>query len=312
MARDPDRIEDEIEVTRARIESRLEALSSQFTPANIVERALGTDDLGSHDSLEAIAHKARQSPISAALIGAGLVGLFLAGRNETPSTKIHRESARQPAANLPSDEADPAKRVSSHIDRLEDAARSGAGDVKRTAADAVDSIKQGAKSARDTMTGAVDSVSSTVGNAAESAIEAARAAPVRARAQSEMAVDWIKENPLPAGLMALAAGAALSSLFAARRAGDLPADRYRASRELHEEARQEEELRAMRRADAEHLARNAPKPAAEPRKPATKSKKTAGARTRKPAAAKTAATKTSPASRIERDTAVLGEKPDKG
>lgn len=331
MARDPDRIEEEIAVTRARIESRLDGLSDQFTPSRVVERALGTGDLNSYDSLEAIVEKARKNPIAASLIGAGLVGLFLAGRrDDEPEAYPQPVVTRAPEGDVEAHgrhPVDPARRVGEHISALGDAVESGRENVSQSARSVSESARETASSIKDSVSGAAEGLSESVSHAAGRAREVARAAPVRARAQTEVAVDWVRENPLPAGLFAVAAGAAISSYFAVRRSNDAPANRYAATRDLYEEARREEEMQAMRRRDAEHLARNAQQTGAAAAKPATKKPTAAAAKKRtgttsstgrksaskKRASEKAAASSMQPsgtsANLVDRDTAVLGEKP---
>ena len=263
MDRDPDTIESEIERTRSRIEARLDALSSQFTPSNLMDRALGTDSTNTEqDTFGLMVERARSNPYSALLIGAGLAGMVL--NKPKPRPVVDPRVAAPGTYPIEPYSDDPAARIGHNIDTLETQASALSRDVSETVGDVVETVTSTVGSAVDSVKGAVAGVTGRVRNAAyrgEAAYadtrrsaaarasewnEYAREAPVRARAGADFAVDWMRTNPLPTGLFALAAGAAVASLFAAGRA-DTPRSRAASAEELHARAEAEAARRAARR-----------------------------------------------------------------
>lgn len=226
--RDPDRLENEIEDTRSRIEGRLDLLSAQFTPSNLIDRALGSGSSESDgDSFAVMIERTRSNPLSAALIAAGLAGMFLRQPERRPvDTEVDRRPI-EPYSN------DPAERIAHNISALETQADSIRGDVNSTAGSIVDTVTSAAASVRNAAGDVVDRVTGSAqrtGNDARSAYvrtryrsertmdemgRTMRDAPDRAKANAEYAVDWVKENPLPSSLFALAVGATLATVFAA-------------------------------------------------------------------------------------------------
>ena len=141
-----------------------------------------------------------------------------------------------------------AAQASGRADELSRQAGDAVDAVRDTVSGAVESVKDAVSSAYDTVTGKADETYRRASLTAEEyrrearyrterAKMEARRAPVVARARAEQAVDWVRENPVPAGLMALALGATVASILAPK---SQPRSRYGAARELYEDAREEE------------------------------------------------------------------------
>ena len=132
-------------------------------------------------------------------------------------------------------------RASARAQDLSDQAEAAMDSVKETISDTVDSVRDTVSSAYASVTGSAEEMSREARIRAEQARYQARRSPVVAKARAEQAIDWVRENPVPSGLMALALGATVASFLAPK---SQPRSRADAARRLHEEARAEE-LRPM-------------------------------------------------------------------
>lgn len=237
-SRKPEEIEDDIDAIRARMEKRLQDLGQALDPMQIFGQVTGTQNTTGAETIGALVETAKRNPISAALLGAGMLGLFYSNRQAPRDAELHNNEASAP---LMSD--DPAERMAARIDQLEAELRQARDDAKLQVETAKAQVKGKAAAAKN----AVENVNETMGDSydrakerassllddgRESAVSAARRAPQRAKVQTEIIADWVKENPAPAGFMALAVGAVISSLFTARKASS----RSEAGRGLYEEA----------------------------------------------------------------------------
>ncbi len=228
LDRDPDKIETDIERTRSRIEGSLDRLSAQFTPSNLIDRALHTDSTTADtDSFGLMVERARSNPLSAALIAAGLAGMILRKPAPQPVDASVERHPIEPYSN------DPAERIAHNIssletqaDNLRDDVGTAAGSVAESVSSAVDSVRDAAGNMVDRVTGlaqrgereARSTYAQTRYRTERTAGDIRRTmrdAPRRTRANADYAADWIKENPLPSGLFALALGATVATVFAA-------------------------------------------------------------------------------------------------
>lgn len=243
----PQAIQNEIEQTRSRIEQRLEVLSHDVSPGNLISRALGTEQASLPDAVNSAVQVARANPIAACMALAGLAGLAIGG-TRNPAT-----SNPQPATTT--HHPDVAKRVGDSAATLKERAAQAAERVQKTATDLTNQVSGTASSTaeavsssaastsgfvRETAAAVSDTIERTVGQieaASGTVTRELKAAPVRARVSGDHAVAWIKHNPVPAGLAAIAAGAVAASIFTARRA-ETPATRAEAGRELFEKAQE--------------------------------------------------------------------------
>ncbi len=217
----PEYIEDRIAETRARFDRRATELSASLTPDRIVSEAIGSRSGSPADTLDALMHTAKSSPISFLLAGIGLAGIML-----NKSTRPTMRERQLPVAT------DPAERTGDHIHALKAQASSFADDVS----EAVGSIQE---KASDLLSGASDGAASATGSARETtasyadaayrnsvagykvsrnrAAHLARHAPERAAHIAGDAGSWVRDNPIPVSLAALALGAAAASFISYKR-----------------------------------------------------------------------------------------------
>ena len=145
---------------------------------------------------------------------------------------------------------DPAERIAHNISALETQADDLRSDVSSTVGSIVDTVTSAVDTVRGTASDVVDRVTGSAKRTSQDASSAyaqtryrteqvagdvrrtMRDAPVRAKANAEYAADWIKENPLPSSLFALAVGATIATVFAAgnshapRRSTRVPDDTF--------------------------------------------------------------------------------------
>ncbi|MFD0916492.1 DUF3618 domain-containing protein [Pseudahrensia aquimaris] len=144
----------------------------------------------------------------------------------------------------------------------------------------MEQIKAEASAKKAKLSAKVENAKDVLAETSAKARNTAKRSPTLVRGKAEGVVDWVADNPVASGLMAVAVGAAVSSIFASRP----NRSRLEASEELHDIA------------DAEQAPRQASKKAAPVKKTSAKRKP---ANKAKPSKASVAA--------IERSTAVLGE-----
>jgi hypothetical protein len=188
--RTPEDIEAEIDRIRERMDATLTDLEFRLTP-----RELLRDGINSLSGLQGsryvgryvgkLLHLGRRYPKPAAVAGAGLAGLFLAGRRYKTHT---------------SDDQDSAARLSNAME----AARETMQDTKQT-------LAKGAGTAKDKLVGATSS-------AMERASDLAGSAGKRLREAGSSMHSVTRERPIAAGAVALAlAAAVLMSIPSVRR-----------------------------------------------------------------------------------------------
>ncbi|MDF2370446.1 MAG: hypothetical protein P1V21_06570 [Rhizobiaceae bacterium] len=242
-----EQIEDAIENTRSRIDSRLDQMGDTFSPAGFLSNLLGEDGQPASNIGASLVNKARENPFSALLVGAGLAGFFMAGRARSNGQQdVHPQRPLGETHVDPIVSGDPAERVGQRVHDLKNQAegiRDGVADsvedLNRAAKDGMDLARSAVRSSFDDVSDKVtdmagktaDAVNQTSSQAKErgrdyadrlhskanAAGRAVRKQADRSRDGVETAANWVKDNPIPAGLMALAAGAAAASILAAKR-----------------------------------------------------------------------------------------------
>ncbi len=269
MTSDAERLEDEIRNTRARIDMKMNELENKLSPSSFLNAALGDGNEHIADLGNTMVKKARENPVSALLIGAGVAGLFLASRSQNNKgaydepTGLAGQSVAQPRPA-----SDPAERIAQNaesirkelnelrdsvaqsVEDFNEAARKGSDAARETVRDASERVRQASDRvaeyansatralgdapdhAREIGRNVADAVRSGVDSAGHYASKQARATRYRA----DSAAEWVRENPVSAGLVALAVGAAAASVFTARK----PSASVEASRKLHNAARERE------------------------------------------------------------------------
>ena len=247
MTQRTEQIEDAIENTRSRIDSRLDQMGDTFSPAGFLSNLLGEDGQPASNIGASLVNKARENPFSALLVGAGLAGFFIAGRAR--SNGQHDVKPERPLGEShvdPMVSGDPAERVGQRVHDLKNQAESIRDGVTDNVEDLNRAAKDGMDLARRSVRRSFDDVSDKVTNLAEKTADvvnqsssqakergreyadrlhsqanaaghAVRKQADRSRDGVESAANWVRDNPIPAGLMALAAGAAAASILAAKR-----------------------------------------------------------------------------------------------
>lgn len=232
-------IEDDIERIRERMGTSIERLGSELNPGRMIKSAFGTEGTSGNETLDMVATKARENPIPTALVGIGLLGIFL--------SRGHKGSGAKPAqrSSTRGQTGEPSERVGKHLADLQEGAdqaiesasnkvatanahvksevKAAKNSLENASTRLATSISENATAAKDAISTGAEDASIRAAAARKLAAEKLRQVPADTTVKAKGAVDWVKENPVPAGLMALAAGAALSSFFTTRSSGKQPA-----------------------------------------------------------------------------------------
>ena len=180
--RTPEQIETEIDRIRSKMDSTLSELEVRLTP-----RELMRDGIESVSHLDAgryafkLASLARRYPMPAAFAGAGLAGIFLAGRQQ-----YRRRSERSQVADT----------GSARLSAVAQTARDKLQETKQT-------LAQSAGTARAKLSGATSSAMERAGDIAGSAGKQLRKAGASAQTVA-------RERPMAVGAVALAVAAAVA------------------------------------------------------------------------------------------------------
>ncbi|MBW8636680.1 hypothetical protein K1W69_05705 [Hoeflea sp. WL0058] len=268
MTSDAERIEDEIRNTRARIDMKMNELENKLSPSGFLNAALGDGNEQVADLGNAMVKKAKENPVSALLIGAGLAGLYLASRSQSAkggndeTTEFAAEPIAQPKPTDPAERiAQNAESIRNELNELRDSVAQSVEEFSAAASKGSDAARESVHNASERVRQASDRVAEyansatralgdvpdhareigrTVTDTVRSGVDSAghfaskQARVTRHRADS--AAEWVRENPVSAGLVALAVGAAAASIFTARK----PSASVEASRKLHSAARERE------------------------------------------------------------------------
>jgi len=191
MSTDPDQIRREIDRTRSDLSENVNALGDKVNPGSIARRQVGRVKgaatsvketiLGSDadptdggavgtvthtvgDAPNAVARKAKGSPVAAGLIAFG-AGLLVSSM--LPASKVEQQAAekvKDTAQPLVDNVADTAKEAAAH---LKEPAQQAFEEVKTTASDAADTVKQEATSAAGDVKGQAQDSKDSVQHAAQ-------------------------------------------------------------------------------------------------------------------------------------------------
>jgi len=200
-----------IQTARQKAHDAMDGISNRMK--NVKDQASATIERF-RPQIDSMANYAREEPGKALLIsaavGAGLMGVVaLLARSGTESSMPSASRLRQAAA----DAADSVRQAASEsIDRLRKAARDTTGDARSRANDQLDDARDQADSLTKTARGkakqAYDSLSDTMSQWRD------QAGPLvdKIRPQLDTVMDYAKDDPAKALLLAAAAGAALMGL----------------------------------------------------------------------------------------------------
>jgi ElaB/YqjD/DUF883 family membrane-anchored ribosome-binding protein len=307
MSRETERYEDEVGEIRDRMIRRIDLLANEFAPQSLLAKATGNAEAGledaidiAADTIDAAADTVRRNPLSAALIGAGVLGIIAsraadritfpddektdvnigvegvdAGGRRYAASGTRRQTLNENISERTAQMTHAAKSKVEEAKSRVDELKTQASDL---ASDAGDTIRETAQSVRTATADTIDSARDTLKDTADDLGRRGREAGDAAVRKGRDTGHWIKDNPVATGLMVMAAGAAIGSVLTARRGGSDAGET--ASEALEQEAEEREETTDGRKgADRfDHLAREA-----EPKIPA----KTAGQKTKSARAGKT-------------------------
>jgi hypothetical protein len=189
MTKSSERIEEEIDGIRDRMRSRVDSAARELSPKAIAARLTGKEDPSTTELLEWAVRKARNNPLSTALVAVGLLG-FATQSNER-ARRLTRDGLNEGS-----------RRVRGYAHD--------AGDI------AVEKADDALHYAREATQGASRAIRRT-GHDVE---DFARRGADRSAEYGREGADWVRHNPTATGLFALAIGAAAASVFAARRRED--------------------------------------------------------------------------------------------
>ena len=260
--RDPEQIEADIEYTRERIDQTISALEHQFSPGQLVDRALGYTRAHGTDFADNLVSTVSRNPIPALMAGVGLAWLA-ASRNRVPPAEeyhplVEGSDAGYTAAGgryrapggtayeTGSDDDDEPSRTERAKERVGSAASSAADSARRAGA----SVRRGAHDARESMSHAASRARSAASRAGHGISGGAHSA-------ADQLQQWHEDNPLVMGGLAFALGAALGAATPNTRREDELMGEYgeRARDRVAREARRQEAKVADKAADAAESAR---------------------------------------------------------
>ncbi|WP_298447477.1 DUF3618 domain-containing protein [uncultured Marinobacter sp.] len=252
-SRSPEEIEREIERERAGLTGALDDLQNKFSIESIARQV--SDQFREHggDIGRSVSEAVKSNPVALALTGVGLAWLIMGDRSGGRDRYDHNRSYGRPDFNY-NDEGPGIRTRRSNVDSSASGNLSGArsnavGEARSARSPVTDKAKGAARAVSDKAQSAADSAhnlaSSATDRAAtwreqltegtenfteearnrviaarESAIDARDAAASYARQGRERAVDMFEEQPLVAGALAVAVGAALGAALPRSRMED--------------------------------------------------------------------------------------------
>lgn len=199
----PEEIEDDITETQERIGRRAEALRDGMRPGNLIQEFLPKNGALS-DSIDRVIDLAREKPLQSAVVGAGLVWLLA---SDGKSSSGHKESGY---------DASVGRRVGESVREFRKTAAETANSTKQKADEFADAASRTGSNMRSAATGAAEATAERASELAGTTADTIGAAPGRIADVGRRGGSWMRENPIPAGLMCIAAGAAIASVVTAR------------------------------------------------------------------------------------------------
>ena len=244
-SRDPDQLQDEIEVLQNRMAERLDRVTTAFTPQNLIAQVTGERNPDMFTTLDTVVDTARRNPVAAALIGAGMAQLLLGGRRDDPREEQRMAMMRSGEYGVEGMGADGRLFAASGTESLneyDDAYGDDMGASRDMARDpeTVEGMERSVRKLQDRAAARLSAATSALSGMyrggrtrAEGVYDRTRRTLVRTERDDGMvepgAVDWVKENPVPIGLAALAVGALAAGYYTASKPkpqpGRLPRDR---------------------------------------------------------------------------------------
>ena len=204
MTKDPDVLKHEIDELQERVKKRSEQIGRELSPRTIASDALDKVFSDPSEAFNRTTRTIANHPVAATVATAGLLSLAGAYLRETRSDDIDRLSGKARRAY-----DDASRSVSKRVAELGEKASDLGDDISSSARSAAEKAREAVASGRKKAEETYDEVSR---EAASRASAVARQSKQAARSTRT----FVEDNPLAAGLIAVAAGAALASVFAVR------------------------------------------------------------------------------------------------
>lgn len=214
MSLETDRIEDDVNTSRHRLNDTLQAMGDKLSPGQILDEALGLAQGQAGQFAGNLGRQVRDNPMPTLLIAAG-IGLLLLnkGRDQSsrgdgqalPTSDFFDEADMERRFDE-SDEAYEARLHELHSTRLNLTQRVGEtmDAFKQRVADTADGVKQASASMRDRM-------KAKTSHAIHSVAAGAQNIGAKATHLKDEAADFYDQNPLVSGVIGLALGALMGS-----------------------------------------------------------------------------------------------------
>jgi hypothetical protein len=207
-------LEREVEMQRGRVSDTIDQIQTRLSPGQIIDQLMGTT--GAQDFAQNMGRQIRENPLPVALLGASLLWL-MSGKNPIGSGNGDRETGYRGADGLVHEPYydDPAVggNGSPHhgvTDKLKDVAGSikdAAGGIGEKLSNAKDQASRTAHDVRDGLSAAKHSI----GDAAGVVSGRARSLGGQVSGMQDSVSQLLRDQPLIAGALAFAAGAALGA-----------------------------------------------------------------------------------------------------
>ena len=244
---DPDQLQDEIELLQNRMASRLDSVTSAFTPQNLIAQATGEKNPDVFTTIDTVADAARRNPIAASLIGAGLASLLFNSRKPAYRPDPERLERERAAYGVEGVRADGTRFSAAGVEGPDGRAHAADGTRVAHAAgvrsadigdpdlddrshdpDSIEGVETRVRRLQDRAAARLDAATSAMSDALDEGRARMRGTYDRARGllssdrhddgyERPGAIDWVRENPVPIGLVALAAGAIAAGYYTASR-----------------------------------------------------------------------------------------------
>lgn len=236
----PDRIEAEVEETRARLARTIEEIRDRMSPGQILDQAIDyARDSGGGEFTRNLGRQVRDNPLPILLIGAGIGWLMASDRRGRAPVALYDETSHPAGPGL----GDRARAAYDGAAGSASSAGRRAGDAASSAAHAAGGAASSAyRSTADAIGGVAASVQGAVSGSASALRQAASAAGSSMSSAADGATSYgasageglhrfaggarrswgqlLEEQPLVAGAIALAAGAALGAALPPSRTED--------------------------------------------------------------------------------------------
>lgn len=197
----PERLEDEVNATRARIGDRLETLSNRLSPGDLLDQALGMAREHGGDFTRNLGAQMKSNPVPTLLTGIGLAWLMMSSgsRSEGYSNPFRRTRS----------ESDDSWKSSegSYSGSLHDS-----GD-NRSEPGVIERAKDALGNAGDHVEEFADAARRKIDSASEATHRGLRSARQSVRSAQGSVADFLHEQPVLAASLGVAFGAALGALL---------------------------------------------------------------------------------------------------